>query len=557
MGPSRITVQLGTRRHPAAKAAVRAFSVVSAVLVLSVSSTRTEAAVINAANVSVAAVQTAVAVANAGDTVIVPAGTATWTNSLIVTKDIQLLGAGIDQTIITDEMVRVGGRARLIEYNPVPGFPRISGFTFSGGNVNTANGYSGILAIEGGPCYSFRVDHCKFNEVCNNSIVFNGQIYGVVDNCQFWLNYQRTGNGVVVYDAQPGFQSYAAPVVYGDTNFVYVESCTFTETNRVILACDDMFSGARTVFRYNNFTNIFFQTHGADTSGMRSGRAFELYENNFVTSDPAASVGLEIRGGTGVIFSNIFTGNWGNLVALQDLRSGQSYAFGGGNGLNPIDSNNPAGPIATGTHTGVTGANVLHDDNTNWVVGQWAPNGYELVNLTQGGTNYTTSGAWNITAIYGSIYSNTVHEIYTVTGQNPNISWTNGDHYAIYQSYQHIDQVGAGSGDLMAYTAWNDFAPSNTVTHVRWGNPRQAIEPLYLWGNTFRGTSNYSVDQQGYGSIQLNRDYFNAVKPGYTPLVYPHPLVSSSGTGTGTGSGTGTNTVIPPSELQAHPPGPQ
>jgi hypothetical protein len=65
---------------------------------------------------------------------------------------------------------------------------------------------------------------------------------------------------------------------------------------------------------------------------------------------------------------------------------------------------------------------------------------------------------------------------------------------------------------------------SGTVTT---GNPtwtHEVSEPLYIWGNTFNVTANYAVGQGDYNIIQLNRDYYNGVKPGYTPLVYPHPL---------------------------------
>lgn len=86
--------------------------------------------------------------------------------------------------------------------------------------------------------------------------------------------------------------------------------------------------------------------------------------------------------------------------------------------------------------------------------------------------------------------------------------------------------------------------------------------PVYAWGNNFPGTTwgNFSLGRDNGDApfIQQGRDiYTNSIMPGYTPLIYPHPLVTSTGGGSST-NGTGTTTssvVVPPSNLQAHPPG--
>jgi hypothetical protein len=49
--------------------------------------------------------------------------------------------------------------------------------------------------------------------------------------------------------------------------------------------------------------------------------------------------------------------------------------------------------------------------------------------------------------------------------------------------------------------------------------------------------------------------------PNYTPLIYPHPMITYAGTGGSTVTNTTTtatnSVVIPPTNLQAHPPGGQ
>ena len=186
-----------------------------------------------------------------------------------------------------------------------------------------------------------------------------------------------------------------------------------------------------------------------------------------------------------------------------------------GNGQNLWDSNNPS-LLASGTHTGTNGSPVLVDASTNWSANQWV-GGYEVQDTTQGGTNSgQTSGS---TLTFSLITNNDAHDITTISGHlGQMMNWTNGEHYAIYQSYRQMDQIGSGSGDLVS-----GDTPANSTT----GNPtwtHEVSEPLYIWGNTFNGATNYAVGQGIYNIIQLNRDYTNGVKPSYTPLVYPHPL---------------------------------
>jgi len=76
-------------------------------------------------------------------------------------------------------------------------------------------------------------------------------------------------------------------------------------------------------------------------------------------------------------------------------------------------------------------------------------------------------------------------------------------------------------------------------TPVQW--PHQQQEPIRIWGNTLGpsfGNRNGKavVYSQGYSVIE-NRDWFystdnSAALPGYTPYIYPHPLVSGGSSST-------------------------
>jgi hypothetical protein len=70
--------------------------------------------------------------------------------------------------------------------------------------------------------------------------------------------------------------------------------------------------------------------------------------------------------------------------------------------------------------------------------------------------------------------------------------------------YACLDQLGRGVGDLLT-----GFAPSkvnSALGGITW--PRQALEPLYMWLNTWTGTpaANYTVALDG---ISANQDYYD------------------------------------------------
>ena len=97
------------------------------------------ASIIHAASCSQADVQAAIDTASDGDFVLIPAGYCAWTTpasntpSVIINqKGITLLGAGIDQTVITDGTTTAWNETPL-RVDGVAGRPfKITGFTFVG-----------------------------------------------------------------------------------------------------------------------------------------------------------------------------------------------------------------------------------------------------------------------------------------------------------------------------------------------------------------------------------------------------------------------------------------
>ncbi len=85
-----------------------------------------------------------------------------------------------------------------------------------------------------------------------------------------------------------------------------------------------------------------------------------------------------------------------------------------------------------------------------------------------------------------------------------------------FSSTRCLDQTGNGQGAMIS---------GDTPSPATW--PNQAVEPAYIWNNKINGVvSNASSNVPNV--VIANRDFFNQVKPGYTPYAYPHPLASGT-----------------------------
>ena len=101
-------------------------------LVLILSPSRLHAATIVAGGVDYNSVLAAVGQANTGDTVLIPAGTATWSQTLAINKVIKLIGAGTNNTIINNSS------GKLIQWRPNQDLPvRLSGLRIISPSAST------------------------------------------------------------------------------------------------------------------------------------------------------------------------------------------------------------------------------------------------------------------------------------------------------------------------------------------------------------------------------------------------------------------------------------
>jgi hypothetical protein len=283
-----------------------------------------QAVIVSAGTGSFADVSKAVSLARAGDTVQIPPGTNVWTSTLWATNGISIQGAGIDQTVIIDEIPRSSTSTALLIFSASTNQSfRLSGVTLRGGVTNTTLNWDGALRLFGSS-RSFRLDHVKFDNLHASNLYISGWLYGVVDHCLF-----NAGAGTEVRHTSwnglsYGDGSWADQTYWGTEKAVYFEDNQFSDQNSSGVV--DGYAGARFVFRYNTVTNGFIVNHGTDsTQRYRSCRSMEIYGNTFYWSPTARNApwpfAIYSRGGGALIFSNSFSGAFGSMATVANYRS--------------------------------------------------------------------------------------------------------------------------------------------------------------------------------------------------------------------------------------------
>jgi hypothetical protein len=473
-----------------------------------------ESAIVKAKSVSLGDVVSAIRLAHEGDTVVVPAGNASWTSTLRVTKGITLEGAGDDKTVILDDVPRTplndGGAILIADLNSKQSF-RLTGITFRAGALTTT-GNNGAVRIRG-TCPAVRIDHCHFDGLHQLCVHTYGCIFGVIDHCIF--DCARRSLAILVWHDTWGGKfygdgSWAEPPYFGSEKFLFIEDNTFNnlglkQTNGNI----DAKRGARYVCRYNKFNNCKPANHGTEGGRERGCRVMEIYNNTFNWTMP--NNGGISRSGTVLLHDNTFTGTKPSKgMSFQTFREFFPYRpWGGANGYNAWDVNDSHGLYLSGKHTGTNDSQALVVADAGWKTNQWI--GYQVTNKVSGHNSLIKANTSDTISPF----------IYTDT-RKP-LRFNTGDTFVIYKVLISLDQPGRGQGDLLSGST-----PSNTVTNsIAW--PHNALEPGYSWNNKYGTERVYDIHADSRKTFQENRDFYNNTpKPGYKPYTYPHPLVNGT-----------------------------
>jgi hypothetical protein len=459
-------------------------------------------------------VSKAVASASFGDTVVIPPGTNTWTQTLNL-WGISLQGSGTNNTVIVDETPILGNGLPVINLTTASTLSRISQLTISVGKINCYTAVSvqcgnaaaavrGVINVYG--TNTFRIDHCVFYQVTGKPIHLTSMNYGLIDHCSFQMyggaNAVEVDAGVPA-DGGLGDLSWATPYAYGSSNALFFEDNYVSSAFK--FTAIDVAQGGRAVIRKNFFQGAFVYTHGTESGQRyRSARVVEVYSNIFSYSPTVFDNGpsaITIRGGTALVFGNSIT-NFYTVLSLQDYRTtDNSPAFTpwfGATGLNAYDSNSPA--LWKGAAASTT--NCLIANNPGWT-----PNQY------YGCTVYNPRNN-----LCGVVITNNANTMWFLSSASPQyqITFNAGDAVVVHMVYPQLDQPGRGYGDLM----------SGPIPAAVW--PHQISEPMYFWSNTlnynYLPTAVGGMGYSPYPDIAGGRDFFNSPMPGYQPFTYPHPL---------------------------------
>lgn len=269
-------------------------------------------------------VSATIAAASANSTINVPAGSCTWTSTLTITKGINLIGAGIGNTVITN--ATNGGLGyngnHCWAYNP-SNYDLNTPFRISGFSINLG-GTAGWLYLgkdsKKAPFTiqtNVRIDHNRIynpgDSIAASMIWTTGTMYGVIDHNIFEGAYYAFKSDPQITDSSGWYMtSPQKDFEFGSDKYMYWENNTISLTTSDNLLVESQYGG-RYVFRYNTITGAasysLFEMHGHQ-SGMPSSFGGEIYGNQI-------SGGFTLhktRGGKSMVYYNSIGGGPNNAA---------------------------------------------------------------------------------------------------------------------------------------------------------------------------------------------------------------------------------------------------
>jgi hypothetical protein len=384
--------------------------------------------------------------------------------------------------------------------------------------------------------------------------------------------FHRSWNGYA-----NGHGSWSSSVPSGSDQMWYIENCGFNFMPAgATFTTIDGYAGWRYCVRYSSFTNQTIEGHGYESAESRGTRYVECYMNNFVNTN-GGQIASYLRSGEQICFSNRMDGLSGTtpFKLIVDRATDELTVIGGATGRNPFDSNSVVATV-TGTVSSA-GTLTMTDSGKSWTTDQWVgftvrkTSGIAISSMTRSGAllSIDTSAAHGLTAgmdltIFGAdqigyntgypaaffhagdsdsftldtayaptspstgtrfvitnnsfstITANTATQLtFTDSIYTPNkrLTFSAGDTYEINKVSHIVDQPGAGVSSAQS---------SSPPSAAGWS---QGLAICSEWGNTNQSGTAVHFEPSS-PSIVAGVHYTNAVKVGYSPYVYPHPLVS-------------------------------
>lgn len=236
-----------------------------------------------------------------GDTIVLPAGSATWGNSsranagvIFITTDVTVVGQG-DSTVITLDDTGGTFSNGVIALWSAATFKKLkiigsSAAPVTAFQINPFNSFTGGFRLTD-------ITYVGGTADAYFAVVNAGVTSGLIDNCRITGN---TGSAELIFVRGPS-DAWTTNDTLGKSDNIFIENCTFSGQGYV---CDAN-SNARVVVRFctiNGQNKI--DGHGlASNSPAVSVRQVEAYGNVWNTTGGVWTA-IEVRGGTAMLFDN-------------------------------------------------------------------------------------------------------------------------------------------------------------------------------------------------------------------------------------------------------------
>jgi hypothetical protein len=275
-------------------------------------------------------------------------------------------------------------------------------------------------------------------------------------------------------------------------------------------------SGGVTNFIVQNMTFVHTSAYALSISG----RTFGVVDHCAFGPNSSGASAIEISGeGTSTAYSRASALGTGNNVFIENSTIertayvGSTHAVWSDDGGGYVFRHNTVTNYELDVHGNCTsgGSREFEIYNNTFIIS--SGQSYSSFAVLRGGT--------------GVVYNNSI----TNNGTKPD------SNVGVQIREQQIDQ-----GTMCAQG--NCPSCNYPAKHQLGRGRNDALDPLYVWGNTVNGVSQNvvgiwpidgdtaceaSCGKQLYVSdfLKLNRDYYISTRPGYTPYTYPHPLVTN------------------------------
>jgi hypothetical protein len=497
-----------------------------------------------------------------GDTLILPAGSATWSTPFLASTyaSITIKGAGTtatgggDVTTLTDGVTN--GGVTFNWHGTSNATYRVTGITF---RINESNKNNSGLAF--GDMSSLRFDHCHVvsaTTIQEQTMNIGAGVFGVMDHNIFDL----TGlNAIYVLNGRSsGGDSHAHlewknATNFGGSDYLFLEDNIINGASIDGISYGtrllDTFLGAKVVVRFNTLhRSCVLETHATGNSGdARGARSREVYGNLADATGPALTNpnfdAVDIGSGTAMVWGNSWDQVYGSGGVYHfNVTRKNDNTYGMGDPATYWGFCGPT-PVATGTVTVQSGGTTLLQTAGNtFDTSHWTGANAKMIMLKISGVDkrYYISSVADTTHL--TISQSAVGDTVPIPGAPlTGISYwvaSNWDGNTDTLGYPCLDQPGRGAGDLIS------GSPGSLVADCAAGAggcvggtlhwPNQAKEPMYFWNNVGTPISpNTLVGDETGGRVVSDRDYYLPASGIQTNSTTPF-----NGT-TGTGWGTKAN----------------